>query len=246
MSIIFLISYNNMDYKKGILYNTQLPNCSIKKTTDIDDESLGLKEPVFTNIMYDNTNYANTESMKPGVYKLTERNNTDNCYQEFPGFNSKTYGALSSQIDIENELKGLNYPLSKDNIIYNKVINCDKCDKCNSGISCDCSHCVQKLHYIKKYCTNQLIPQTTRNLKSCNDLSAIDYNRFDYIDSKKINHIQLNNYIGDNTRIEMKELTKKIKSNSNFSNYKFKKACYCGKMFGIHTTLDCMYEKDIK
>jgi hypothetical protein len=208
-------------------------------------------EPKLSNIMYDikECDKRITESMKPGMYKLADKIYNDNCYQNYPGYNAKNYGSLSSKIDTESELKTLGVYLSKDgDNQYNPTKNCDDCEKCDSGIPCACSHCKDKLNYTKDDCAVQLIPEWTRNNRACNDLSAIDYNRYDFIDPNKVNQIQNNDYIGDNTRIQMKNITTKFrteitgKKTEKTEKTELNKACNCDKLHGVHARLECIYE----
>jgi len=215
----------------------------------IKTKETGLTEPKLANILYDTQqcNKRLEESMKPGMYKLSEKVYTDSCYQNYPGYNSKNYGALSSKIDIESELKTLGVYLSKDGTNqYSPTKNCTDCDKCSSGIPCECSHCKDKLHYIKDDCAVQLIPEWTRSPRACNDLSTIDYNRYDFIDTCKVNQIQNNDYIGDNTRIQMKNLTSqfrnKITKRTNDLTNELNQPCDCSKLNENHNRLDCIYE----
>ena len=181
----------------------------------LDTNLLEISEPINTSLYSDNCNVLkNTqESMRPGLYHLQDQINFNPCQMDFPGYNSRTFGAIS--IDIESELKTLSIKNSKcsENILFNNpLINCKACDNCNKAFPCNCAHCTTRN---KSRCDTQLIPEFTRELKSCNDITSINVNRFEVLqcNPQEIKSIQNNSYIGRQTRNEMKDLTKNIRTN---------------------------------
>lgn len=190
------------------------------------------------------------ESMSPGVYQLNGRTYYDSCGMVFPGYiaSNQGRGILASTVDTESELKTLNYLNSKcPEARYNPYKNCNKCEKCNSGMPCGCRHCKKDPHdYKKQKCNPQLIPKFTRDKKTCNATSSLNINRFEplCLNLQKPSRIQSNDYIGTPTRNVMKDMTtlkRKTMKEPVFNNL-----CNCKKFLRTHSSLDCLYKKDTK
>jgi hypothetical protein len=118
----------------------------------------------------------------------------------------------SNVIQIESDLRGQNFKLSKcPELKYNPSANCTECEKCNEGLPCGCPHCIKRKQEFLKDCdgekNNFLIPEYTRNNKSCNKLSGITINRFEYLceDLQDMKKIQDNGYIGTSTRLAVRD-----------------------------------------
>lgn len=243
-----MANYSNP--KKGIFRNPKWDNCGIEKTKEIP--SHGITEPKFTKLGYDGCAYKLDvmESMAPGMYHLNDRTHYDSCFMQFPGYlaHNEDVGILPSAVDTESELRRLNYVNSKcPEARYNPMKNCKACEKCNSGIPCGCQHCKKDPHnYTKRDCVPQLVPEFTRDRKPCNDLTSLNINRFEplCLDLQRSNRIQSNDYIGQQTRYNMKDLTRQMRK--KLPKPEFKDHCDCGKVVGIHSSLKCLYEKDVK
>jgi hypothetical protein len=120
---------------------------------------------------------------------ITESKET--CFEGASPFMHNPYKSVpANSIDIESDLRGQNIPLTK---CPERKFNPDKAQKINTKVT-DC----------KK---NDLVPQYTRLNKSCNMFSGININRFDPLceDLQEINKIHSNNYIGVNTRLQLKD-----------------------------------------
>lgn len=118
------------------------------------------------------------ESVKPGLYKLTNDFDNSQCDS---GYNIKKY---SFDPDIESELKTLNYKIdntghssfkqSKNPFNYSKSSN-------------------------NKYCGTQYNCELNINRKSCSP--SYNTSRYHFIDTNITGNIHSNNYIGENTRL---------------------------------------------
>lgn len=117
------------------------------------------------------------------------------CFQSTSPFMQNPYNSIpSSVVDIESELRGYSFELSK--------CPTHKYNPSNS----------KKIDNIINECTdNGLIPEYTRTNKSCNIFSGITINRFHplYEDLQSRNKIHDNSYIGTNTRLQMQEAFEK-------------------------------------
>lgn len=238
------------DTKKGILHVPRWRDCKINKTKQIPQH--GITEPRLTGLGYDSCAYKldNMESMSPGMYHMNDRTHYDSCFMGHPGYlaNSEGKGVLSNKIDVESELKSLNYINSKcPETRYNPILNCKKCKKCNTGIPCGCPHCKKDPHgYKKPNCAPEFVPEYTREPKSCNDITSLNINRFTplCLDVQRKNRIHSNDYIGRLTRQDTKDVTRYIRK--NMPKAEFEEHCDCTKIIGKHSALDCLYKKDAK
>lgn len=236
--------------KRRIVRVNQWKDCDIDKTKQIPTH--GITEPQFGRLGYDSCAYKKDvqESVSPGLYNLNGRTHYDSCFMNHSGYleSNENRGVLASNIDKESELRSLNYKNSRcPEARYNPMKNCKNCEKCNAGIPCGCNHCKKDPHsYKKKDCKSQIIPEYTRESKACNDITSMNINRFEplCIDVQKKSRIQSNAYIGQQTRNNMKDLTRYMRN--QLPEPEFEKYCDCGKVIGIHTTLSCLYEKDKK
>lgn len=132
--------------------------------------------------------YRLKETLGPGNYKLSEKR-PPNCIQGFPGYNTSNSGPVKSLVDLESEFRGLNYLNSK-------------CPEFNAN-----PLLYKRDKSILFECKPQLVPESTKNSKSCQNISEIDYNRYE-MPLKNFN-IQGNSYIGQNTRTFVKDNTPK-------------------------------------
>lgn len=237
---------NQQSKNKGIFQIPKWSNCSIKKTNAIPMH--GIEEPTLNSLGYDHDTYKTkiTESVRPGLYHLEDHTSSKSCHMGFPGYLPQNEGVLSSSIDVESELKRLNYINSKSpESRYNPIKNCKDCKKYGTGIYC--SHSVKNTHnHVLTDCDNQLIPQYTRELKACNDITSININRFEplCVDVQKDKRIHNNSYIGSQTRNESKDITRKLRQ--TLKTPIFENVCKCGKLMNIHSSLGCIYKKDIE
>jgi len=143
------------------------------------------------------------QSRAPGNYNLSSRIHADSCYMEHSGYleGNKDKGILASNIDTESELKNLNYKNSKCTQHRYKPKNAFKKSDLTK----------------KQQCPLQLIPNETRQPKTCNGLSSININRFEplCLDSQKLSRIHTNDYNGQPTRLIMKDITTKMRKKLN-------------------------------
>lgn len=169
----------------------------------------------FSNSLYDecNINKRQIESVAPFKY-MTDNiyENKNNCFVGISPFMHKQFHNIPpNSVDIENDLRNRNRPLSRcpeTQFDPTKLNNCKACQQCNEGLPCSCLHCQDaKLQNKLTDCEKGLVPEYTRVNKPCNIFSGISINRFhplceDLQDSSKI---QSNNYIGTNTRLQVKD-----------------------------------------
>jgi len=195
----------------------RIPKWKKDSKTDNKSVSSGIVEPLFSKLIYDKCAYKKDlqESKGPGLYKLNDRTHYDSCYMKFPGYIShdENTGVLESVVDQESELRRLNYKNSKcPSQRYNPLKNCKECEKCYHGMPCGCNHCKKDPHnFLKTDCVPQLIPEFTRERKPCNDITSVNINRFEPLcfDLQNSSRIQSNEYIGQQTRYDMKDLIRK-------------------------------------
>lgn len=158
-----------------------------------------ITEPLQSRTMYD------TESLEkeyilstgPGKYRLNDKIYNDSCLQPFPGYNTKSYGALAASIDTESD------------ILYT-------------------SKSVKNLKVNKTECNNPLIPEFTKDKKSCYIKRELD--RFDYIDTEKVMCVQKSDIAGESTRL------------NKYNKKGLYDMCNCGKYTGKHKYIKCIYE----
>lgn len=144
-----------------------------------------IKEPQLTGLHYDKTAYiANVvESMRPGEYHLRDRTHDDSCLMGYPGYLAGNKSKSVVDVDVESELHGLNYIISRFPQPRQALPKQDK---------------------KQKKCLQQLVSENTRDLKQCNNLPH--FNRFEpvlFLDPQK--QLQSNSYIGRQTRLNKKK-----------------------------------------
>ncbi len=152
----------------------------------------------FTRNLYDKCalDKKNQESTSPFEWVTDSQifGSSQSCYQgASPFMQNPTNSVSSGKIDIESDLRGQNYKNSR-------CIN----DKYNPTL--------QKPYKEKiKDCEKQLVPEYTRLNKACNIFSGISINRFSplYDDLQSLQKIHSNNYIGTNTRLQVKDAFEK-------------------------------------
>lgn len=135
----------------------------------------------------------NKESTDPFEW-LTDKSiaeSKDVCFQSTSPFMQNPYRSVpSSIVDIESDLKGNTYNLSKcANRKYNPNVQ------------------KQGTNPLKECADNGLIPEYTRLNKSCNVFSGVTINRFQPLceNLQELNKIHNNSYIGINTRLHVKD-----------------------------------------
>jgi len=155
----------------------------------------------FTRASYDKCalEQKNKESTEPFEW-VTDKSITESkdvCFQSTSPFMQNPYKSVPSKIvDIESELRGNSYNLSKcPEHKYNP--------NNKKQVEQPLNECVD----------NGLIPEYTRLNKSCNVFSGVTINRFHtlYENVQEINKIHNNSYIGINTRLHVKDAYKSKK-----------------------------------
>jgi hypothetical protein len=129
------------------------------------------------------------------------------CFESTSPFMQNPFRSVpSSAIDVESDLRGQKFSMSK---CPTHKFNPEKAEKINTNIN-ECKD-------------NGLIPQYTRINKSCNIFSGININRFHPLceDLQQVNKIHNNSFIGKNTRLEIKDAFKD-KQETKRPNYNFK------------------------
>lgn len=172
----------------------------------------------FTNSLYDECNIKKKQDESVGPFNwVTDQvyEHKLDCYVDAsPFMHNQFHNIPATSIDIENDLRNANRPLSRcpeARFDPTKLDNCKDCDKCNQGLPCGCSHCQNtKLNNqlkLSEACNKGLIPQYTRVNKPCNIFSGISINRFHPLcdELQDVNKIQANTYIGSNTRLNVKD-----------------------------------------
>lgn len=180
----------------------------------------------FSRSLYDDCNIEkkNLESTGPFKY-MTEpvHESKADCFLNATPFQHNTFRNIpSASIDIDSDLRNQTRLLSRcpeTRFDPTKLDNCQKCEKCNSGLPCDCAHCKQTKYENKlKNCENNgLTPAYTRVKKPCNIFSGITINRFNplFEDLQDANKIQSNSFIGTNTRLLVKDAFKPTQPTRN-------------------------------
>ena len=117
------------------------------------------------------------------------------CYQGTSPFMHNPFRSIPlNKVDIESDLRGQNYTSSRcPTHKFNPELQKPYTETLN-----DCE-------------TNELVPEYTRLNKSCNIFSGISINRFSPLcdDVQALDKIHNNNYIGTNTRLQVKDAFKK-------------------------------------
>lgn len=175
-----------------------------------------------TSGLYDKCNLdkKNQESVGPFNYMTdTVRENNGNCWQNSSPFMHNNFSFIpSSNIDVESDLRNQTRQLTRcpeGRFDPAKQENCKNCEKCDSGLPCDCNHCKQTKYENKlKDCDKGLLPSYTRVNKPCNIFSGVNINRFHPLceEIQNTNKIQSNSYIGASTRNVVKDAFKKAQN----------------------------------
>jgi hypothetical protein len=169
----------------------------------------------FANLNYDTCALQQKERENKHHFELAtdvnygRSNNT--CFVPLSPFSHNPNKSIpGNKIDIESDLFGQTRPLSKCATEKYPIVNCKQCNNCNCGLPCNCKHCKLKKQNTKE-CSHFLEPEYTRVKRPCNVLSGININRFDILceDYQSLNKIQDNCYIGNNTRLYVRDLFSK-------------------------------------
>src|SRR4029079_6582730 len=232
-----------------------IKNCHIR---DYHGNQKSITEPAFTRLGYDECDMLleNYESISPGLYKLKDRTFEDSCHMVHPGYNNRQSGIIAQSVDVESEIKGLNYLNSKcPSKRYNPLKNCKTCQKCNLGIPCGCAHCNEGLHYKRPECDEQLLPIQTKTFKPCGNIAAKYIDRFENLcfNVQDPSRIHSNQYIGDNTRLRTRDMT--FRDNKHLRQAarmpinmkKYENLDFCGPVRNpvFQTSLGCTNSEDV-
>lgn len=128
------------------------------------------------------------------------------CHQGASPFMQNPFKSIPiNKVDIESDLRGQNYmnsrcPTHKYNPELQKTYN-ETLKNCEKNV--------------------EFIPEYTRLNKACNIFNGISINRFSPLcdDVQALNKIHSNNYIGTNTRLQVKDAIKDNKKYSNSMNF---------------------------
>lgn len=135
--------------------------------------------------------HKNKESSGPFEYATDTQVRSQSCsLGASPFMHNHLYSIPSRAVDIESDLRGQSYNLSKCSTHKFNPQNAKK-----SGIPLpECSD-------------KHLVPEYTRINKPCNLFSGITINRFHPLceDIQQLNKIHHNSYIGTNTRLQAKD-----------------------------------------
>ena len=157
----------------------------------------------FTNLIYDKCALETKENENKNHFQWTIDPNyaisNNTCYhQTSPLLRKPSFTVPSSNISLENDLRGQTRPLTKcpslkfiPNLTENK-----------------------KLENINE-CQNKFLePQYTRVKRPCNVLSEVFINRFEELceDHQSLNKISDNSFIGSNTRLQVRDDYAKLNS----------------------------------
>ena len=161
-------------------------NPKISESTN--DMEKFLTMPKETNLLQD---CFSKESTGAGLYQL----NTpieEECFQEQTGFITRgNTRFVPSLIDIESEIRGLNYKNSKCHELKDDPLN-----KFRTMVPIDIVKCKPMLKTVY-----------TKNQRACDNISLIQQNRFEYLNRPLV--VQSNDFIGSNTRLEVRDSYKK-------------------------------------
>ena len=194
----------------------------------------------FTNSLYDKCNLNKKDQESTGPFNYITSNiyeNNNSCFlSESPFMHNQFPSIPANIIDAESDLRNQTRLLSRcpeTRFDPTKNLNCKDCKNCDSGIPCECGHCRDRTHENTiNECNGSfrgLIPNYTRIEKPCNVFSGVTINRFESLceNHQDLNNIQSNNYIGTNTRLQVKDVyTTQKNQNSqqlfgNKVNYQF-------------------------
>lgn len=199
-------------------------NCNPKIKQSVEDlEKFQIKMPVETGLSRDC--FRKREMEGPGMYQLSSHTETE-CFQEYPGYlTSGNSRPIPGVIDVESEFRGLNYRNTRCHTTENDPISVFR--KMKSTKVDDCNP--------------QMRTEYTKNQRSCNNISFITQNRFEYL-TKPLT-VQSNSYIGENTRLKVKNLEREKQQKFN-RNPILPNPCNCGKLSESHFSSECSYLKD--
>jgi hypothetical protein len=147
--------------------------------------------------------HKNKESAGPFEYATDSQVRSESCSIGLsPFMHNHLYSVPSRAIDIESDLRGQSYNLSK-------------CAK--HKFTPD--NAMNPTHIIKSCIDNQLVPEYTRINKPCNLFSGISINRFHPLcdDLQNISKIHNNSYIGLNTRLQAKDTFKETQKKPSYN-----------------------------
>jgi len=158
-----------------------------------DLEQFQLTEPSFSRLGYDSNclDERNKESTGPGMYRMnvitpSPLNQPMSCQ----GYNTTNSGSAASNVDIESSFRGLGILNSKcatnknDPVeIFRKMVDNNKPN-------------FQEIEH-------QLCPVQSKTFKSAASITSMTSDRFDFPIRDMV--IQPNSYIGQNTRLAMKD-----------------------------------------
>ena len=196
-------------------------------------DQLQLSEPSFSRLGYDTNclDERNKESSGPGMYRMNVipprlLNQPMSCQ----GYNTSNSGSASSNVDIESSFRGLGVLNSKcmtnknDPVeIFRKMVDDNK----------------SKFQEIE----HKLCPVQSKSSKSSASVTSVSSDRFDFPTRDMI--IQPNSYIGQNTRLAMKDnYAKQPKNNFKLpenQNVINQDSCYC--FSGYHNPSCSLFKK---
>lgn len=175
---------------------------------NVDDQ----KYLSFSNIFYDKCNLLKKEqeSLGPYYWVSDSINESPNpCFVEQSPFMHHPFQSIPAKlVNVESDLRNQTRILSQcpdKHFDPTKSKNCIDCKKCDQGLPCNCSHC-KKFKKLLRCKTDFLQTKYSRVEKPCNVFTSMSINRFTPLchDPQNLNTIQSNNYIGTNTRLEIR------------------------------------------
>lgn len=164
---------------------------SNKKFYDINSDINNLEREYSQSMGSANYTLNNATTFNPSI---------TNCYNGY----TKYGGNSSSFVDVESDLLRINYKQTKDITKQFKPYTlCTSCNKCNAGIPCNCSHCIEDPHRFKQDdCSSGIFKQIeTRVSKACSN-NYLSPNRFEElpINPQQFDKIYSNDSIGMSSR----------------------------------------------
>ena len=171
----------------------------------------------FTRSSYDRCALEKKDEESSAPFKwMTDVNvseSKDVCFESTSPFMQNPFKSIpSSVVDIESDLKGHKFDISK---CPTHKYNPEQSEKIDF-----------KLNECKE---NRLVPEYSRTKRPCNILSGVYIDRFQPFNEDYKNIVHDNSYIGVNTRLKVKDTFKEKKSNEykNPSNFKFDLKSHC-------------------